>query len=74
MYEAYVPVTNVTSKGEETNIQVKMIVNQPPTAEALQPSGATEVETAVYFEARFANAGGTVARSEWKIYYLPFGK
>jgi len=67
-YNATVPVT---SNGGNTNIQVKMIINQPPTAEALRPSDETEIETAVYFEARFANTGGTVARSEWKIYYLP---
>jgi len=66
-YNATVPVT---SNGGNTNIAVKMVVNQPPTAEALYPSDLVAVETAVEFNAKFTSNGGTITRSEWKIYEL----
>lgn len=66
-YNAIVPVT---SNGGNVNISVKMIINQPPVAEALSPSDQVTIETAVEFNARFTSNGGTIARSEWKIYDL----
>ena len=64
----------VTSNGGNQNIAVKMIVNQPPVAEALYPKDETIVETAVEFNAKFTSNGGTITKSEWKIYHAAGGK
>lgn len=70
-YNATIPVS---SNGGDKNISVKMIINEPPEAQALNPSGETTVETAIEFNAKFTSNGGTIAKSEWKIYSFPQNK
>ncbi|MCM8759130.1 MAG: cohesin domain-containing protein [Candidatus Omnitrophica bacterium] len=70
-YNATIPVT---SNGGNANISVKMIVNQPPTAQALHPADDVIVETAVEFNAKFTSNGGTIVKSVWNIYDLTNNK
>ncbi|MCM8769446.1 MAG: hypothetical protein NC911_07255 [Candidatus Omnitrophica bacterium] len=75
-YNATVPVT---SNGGDQNITVRMNINTPPTAEVITPlSGEVEVETAIRFEANFADpdTGDTIATSSWEVYEgeIPFLK